>query len=145
MYYYFKINSIIIALCELGGIFGTKICGQCKLTTYCSRTCQSNHWSVHKLVCGKSDAEILEPKYPFPQYEIFTEEEDTHNISLNVKESKMLEQYKIDAKDEINTVDEEDKDDVAPDTVPEESPSNADLNKKPLPESINFVFVIFYI
>lgn len=29
------------------------ICSQCKRTYYCGRTCQRNHWKVHKHECGK--------------------------------------------------------------------------------------------
>merc|ERR1711966_249074 len=29
------------------------ICSKCKLTYYCGRACQRNHWKVHKHECGK--------------------------------------------------------------------------------------------
>ncbi|XP_066287922.1 GA-binding protein subunit beta-1-like [Branchiostoma lanceolatum] len=38
-----------------------KLCGGCKLTRYCSRDCQKQHWSVgHKKCCGH-DADTGEP------------------------------------------------------------------------------------
>jgi hypothetical protein len=29
----------------------TKCCSRCRLETYCSRDCQSDHWKVHKVIC----------------------------------------------------------------------------------------------
>ena len=31
-------------------------CAGCKLVSYCSRTCQKNHWPTHKPSCRKTDA-----------------------------------------------------------------------------------------
>jgi len=30
-----------------------QVCGQCKVTLYCSRTCQKQHWPSHKSHCSE--------------------------------------------------------------------------------------------
>eukprot|EP00004_Rigifila_ramosa_P022827 TRINITY_DN631_c0_g1_i1.p1 TRINITY_DN631_c0_g1~~TRINITY_DN631_c0_g1_i1.p1 ORF type:complete len:485 (-),score=105.10 TRINITY_DN631_c0_g1_i1:53-1483(-) len=34
-------------------------CGQCRITSYCCKTCQSNDWAAHRKICGKSVKPIL--------------------------------------------------------------------------------------
>jgi hypothetical protein len=49
-----------------------KRCSGCYLGMYCSKRCQSQHWAVHKLRCGKHDGPLeegfrdLRPKAPSP-------------------------------------------------------------------------------
>jgi hypothetical protein len=34
---------------------GDKICGRCKVVTYCSKECQRKHWKKHKALCTAVD------------------------------------------------------------------------------------------
>jgi hypothetical protein len=55
-------ENTICALCTKPA---SSFCAQCRLVSYCTRTCQSTHWKVHKGHCNKyfknEDASKAEP------------------------------------------------------------------------------------
>ncbi|XP_035682973.1 ankyrin repeat and SOCS box protein 11-like isoform X2 [Branchiostoma floridae] len=56
-----------------------KRCSQCKLTRYCSRDCQIQHWSVgHKKCCGQ-DKYIDEEPHPMEKAVVYLVENDKQN------------------------------------------------------------------
>ena len=40
--------------------YETKRCSGCRVASYCSKTCQKNHWSKHKANCIRADSSIHE-------------------------------------------------------------------------------------
>jgi hypothetical protein len=46
-------RSVSCAACGAVEVSDMKMCSQCKMTSYCSRACQKQHWSVHKKTCVK--------------------------------------------------------------------------------------------
>ena len=47
-----SLRTASVSLCSAGcGKSGDKKCDRCKLSSYCSRTCQKAHWKAHKKVC----------------------------------------------------------------------------------------------
>ena len=43
-------DVVICALCRKSA---SSFCSQCKLVAYCSLTCQTTHWKVHKIRCNQ--------------------------------------------------------------------------------------------
>ena len=44
--------AIVPRFCNNCGARARNSCGRCKMTRYCSNTCQSADWRIHKLTCS---------------------------------------------------------------------------------------------
>ncbi len=55
-----SLRAASASLCSAGcGKSGDKKCVRCKLSSYCSRTCQKAHWKAHKKVCKQPPEQTL--------------------------------------------------------------------------------------
>lgn len=71
--------------CVLCSLKASKVCGQCSVASYCSRTCQQADWRLgHKSCCGTLESDELRQRrtqWLFSQHELVLEaEEDLVNV-----------------------------------------------------------------
>ena len=82
----------VCCVCKKSG--GTKSCGKCKSTRYCSRECQKEHFRAHKVYCSViSDLEEHELKKLYRDYTVREEEVDVKtkkNLMKLIGEKPML-------------------------------------------------------
>ena len=51
-----EVTLVLVAqLCVCESKVGLRLCGRCKVASYCCSECQRRHWSVHKLTCCQED------------------------------------------------------------------------------------------
>ncbi|KAK6189976.1 hypothetical protein SNE40_001932 [Patella caerulea] len=90
-------------LCIICGAAGSKLCGRCHKTSYCSKQHQTIDWkSIHKTICKDSDnvsspGEVNKPmcfKSPnvlFPEFDLVTEPENYTKTNEKDEQEKMNE------------------------------------------------------
>ena len=54
------------ASCGSEGV-GLRLCGGCRVTRYCSKTCQRQHWPEHALVCASYRAQGTSARHVIPE------------------------------------------------------------------------------
>ena len=50
---FIRLTNPVCSACGVKGGTGLSLCTRCQLTFYCNRTCQRQHWAVHKQWCCK--------------------------------------------------------------------------------------------